>query len=103
MPRPGKKRALPRYARQAVDQQVGCWVMLHVLPNPLPICTPPPDAGRGQAHLMTVFQAAAEASFAAFGIDAVYTPADGARPALQAIARRPDTIVGLGDTRILRG
>jgi Phage major capsid protein E len=31
----------PRYARQAGDQQFARWVMLHVQPNPLPICTPP--------------------------------------------------------------
>ena len=32
---------LPRYAKQAVDQQFGRWVMLHVQSNPLPICTRP--------------------------------------------------------------
>src|ERR687897_3010922 len=32
---------LPRYARQAVDQQFARWVMLHVQSNPLPICTRP--------------------------------------------------------------
>jgi hypothetical protein len=32
---------LPRYAKQAVDQQVARWVMLHVQSNPLPICTRP--------------------------------------------------------------
>jgi hypothetical protein len=30
---------LPRYAKQAVDQQFARWVMLHVQSNPLPICT----------------------------------------------------------------
>ena len=32
---------LPRYAKQAVDQQFQRWVMLHVQSNPLPICTRP--------------------------------------------------------------
>jgi hypothetical protein len=30
---------LPRYAKQAVDQQFARWVMLHVPSNPLPICS----------------------------------------------------------------
>ena len=30
---------LPRYAKQATDQQFARWVMVHVLSNPLPICT----------------------------------------------------------------
>jgi Phage major capsid protein E len=34
-------RGLPRYAKQAVDQQFARWVMLHVQSNPLPICTRP--------------------------------------------------------------
>jgi Phage major capsid protein E len=33
--------SLPRYAKQAVDQQFARWVMLHVQSNPLPICTRP--------------------------------------------------------------
>jgi len=33
--------SLPRYAKQAVDQQFACWVMLHGQSNPLPICTRP--------------------------------------------------------------
>jgi hypothetical protein len=41
-----------------------------------------------------------DASFAAFGIDAVYTPAGGEPVSVGVIARRPDTIVGFGDTRI---
>jgi hypothetical protein len=41
-----------------------------------------------------------DATFAAFGIDAVYTPAGGERVPARVIARRPDTIVGLGETRI---
>ena len=32
---------LPRYAKQAVDQQFARWVMLHVQSNPLPICARP--------------------------------------------------------------
>jgi len=32
---------LPRYAKQAVDQQFARWVMLHVQSNPLPIWTRP--------------------------------------------------------------
>jgi hypothetical protein len=49
---------------------------------------------------MTVFQGAVDATFAAFGIDAVYTPAAGEPIAVQVIARRPDTIVGFGETSI---
>ena len=49
---------------------------------------------------MTVFQGAVDATFAAFGIDAVYTPAGGEPVSVRVIARRPDTIVGFGETRI---
>ena len=49
---------------------------------------------------MTVFQGAVDATFAAFGIDAVYTPAGGDPVSVRVIARRPDTIVGFGETRI---
>jgi hypothetical protein len=49
---------------------------------------------------MTVFQGAVDATFAAFGIDATYTPMDGEPLPVRAIARRPDTIVGFGETRI---
>jgi hypothetical protein len=49
---------------------------------------------------MTVFQGAVDAAFAAFGIDAVYTPAGGEPVPVRIIARRPDTIVGFGETRI---
>ena len=49
---------------------------------------------------MTVFQGAVDATFAAFGIDATYTPAGGEPVAVRVIPRRPDTIVGFGDTRI---
>jgi hypothetical protein len=49
---------------------------------------------------MTVFQSAVDATFAAFGIDALYTPAGGETVGVRVIARRPDTIVGFGETRI---
>jgi hypothetical protein len=49
---------------------------------------------------MTAFQGAVDAAFAAFGIDAVYTPAGGEPVSVRVIARRPDTIVGFGETRI---
>ena len=49
---------------------------------------------------MTAFQGAVDATFAAFGIDAVYTPAGGDPVTVRVIARRPDTIVGFGETRI---
>jgi hypothetical protein len=39
-----------------------------------------------------------DATFAAFGIDAVYTPAGGEPMSVRVIARRPDTIVGFGET-----
>lgn len=32
---------LPRYAKQAADQEFGRWVKLHTQSNPLPICTRP--------------------------------------------------------------
>jgi hypothetical protein len=46
---------------------------------------------------MMVFQGAVDA---AFGIDALYMPAGGEPVPARVIARRPDTIVGFGDTRI---
>jgi hypothetical protein len=49
---------------------------------------------------MTVFEGAVDATFAAFGIDATYTPAGGAPVGVRVIAKRPDTIVGFGETRI---
>ncbi len=49
---------------------------------------------------MTVFAGAVDATFAAFGIEAVYTPAGGDPIPVRIIARRPDTIVGFGETRI---
>jgi hypothetical protein len=49
---------------------------------------------------MTVFAGAVDAAFAAFGIDAIYTPVGGEPVSVRVIARRPDTIVGFGETRI---
>jgi hypothetical protein len=49
---------------------------------------------------MTVFEGAVDATFAAFGIDAVYAPTAGDPIPVRVIARRPDTIVGFGETRI---
>jgi hypothetical protein len=49
---------------------------------------------------MMVFQGAMDATFAAFGIEAVYTPAGGEPVSVRVIARGPDTIVGFGETRI---
>jgi hypothetical protein len=49
---------------------------------------------------MTVFAGAVDATFAAFGTDAVYTPAGGDPVGVRVIARRPDTIVSFGETRI---
>src|SRR5918996_1302490 len=43
---------------------------------------------------------AVDAPFAAFGIDTVYTPAGGEPVPVRVIARRPDAIVGFGETRI---
>jgi hypothetical protein len=49
---------------------------------------------------MTVFQGAVDATFAAFGIDAAYTPAGGDPVSVRVIARRADAIIGFGETRI---
>ena len=49
---------------------------------------------------MTVFQGAVDATFAAFGIHATYKPTAGEPVSVRVITRRPDTIVGFGDTRI---
>jgi hypothetical protein len=49
---------------------------------------------------MTAFAGAVDATFAAFGIDAAYTAAGGEPIPVRLIARRPDTIVGFGETRI---
>ena len=50
--------------------------------------------------MVTAFAGAVDATFAAFGTDAVYTPAGGEPVAVRVIAKRPDTIVGLGEARI---
>jgi hypothetical protein len=49
---------------------------------------------------MTVFQGAVDATFEAFGIEAVYTPAGGEPVQVRVIPKRPDTIVGFGETQI---
>jgi hypothetical protein len=49
---------------------------------------------------MTAFQGPVDATFAAFGIDALYTPAGGEPVSVRVIARRPDAIVDFGETRI---
>jgi hypothetical protein len=49
---------------------------------------------------MTVFAGAVDATFEAFGIDALYTPVGSEPVSVRVIAKRPDTIVGFGDTRI---
>jgi hypothetical protein len=68
--------------------------------QPLADLHPAAGPDQGQAHLMTVFAGAVDATFAAFGIDALYTPAGGEPVGVRVIARRPDTIVGFGETRI---
>ena len=49
---------------------------------------------------MMAFAGAVDATFATFGVDALYTPAGGDPVPVRVIARRPDTIVGFGETRI---
>jgi hypothetical protein len=49
---------------------------------------------------MMVFQDAVDATFAAFGVDAVHTAAGGEPASVRVIARRPDTIIGFGETRV---
>jgi hypothetical protein len=49
---------------------------------------------------MTAFQGAVDATFAAFGTDALYTPEGGDPVPVRVIAKRPDAIVGFGETRI---
>ena len=55
---------------------------------------------KGKQTPMMAFQGAVDATFAAFGIDALYTPAGGDPVPVRVIARRPDTIVGFGETRV---
>ncbi len=40
---------LPRYAKQAIDDEFGRWVKLHTQSNPLPICTRPKVLIKGKA------------------------------------------------------
>jgi hypothetical protein len=49
---------------------------------------------------MAVFEGAVDATFTAFGMDAVYAPAGADPVPVRVIARRPDSIVGFGETRI---
>jgi hypothetical protein len=49
---------------------------------------------------VTVFQGTVDATFAAFGIDAIYTPPGGESVSVRVIATRPDTIVGFGESRL---
>jgi hypothetical protein len=49
---------------------------------------------------MEAFAGAVDATFAAFGVDAIYEPAGGDPITVRIIARRPDTIVGFGETRL---
>jgi hypothetical protein len=49
---------------------------------------------------MTVFQGTVDATFAAFGLDALYTPAGDEAVSVRMIARLLDTIVGFRETRI---
>lgn len=49
---------------------------------------------------MTAFAGAVDATFAAFGVYAVYTPVIGAPISVGVSARRPDTVGGFGETRI---
>jgi hypothetical protein len=47
-----------------------------------------------------MFSLAIDATFVAFGIDATYIPAGGTPVEVRVIAKRTDTIVGFGETRI---
>jgi hypothetical protein len=49
---------------------------------------------------MTVFAGAVDATFAASGFGALYMRAGGDPVSVRVIAKRPDTIVGFGETRI---
>jgi hypothetical protein len=74
--------------------------MLHVLSNALPICTRPHVLIKGASDLMRAFLGAVDATFAAFGTDALYAPPGGEPANVRVLAKRPDTIVGFGETRI---
>jgi hypothetical protein len=74
--------------------------LLQVQSEPPADLHPAARADQAQAHLMTVFASAVDATFAAFGIEATYTPAGGEPVSVRVIAKLPDTIVGFGETRI---
>jgi hypothetical protein len=89
---------LPRYLKWAVGQQFAggsCCTCGQTAAD----LHPAAGADQGQAHLMAALAGAVDATFAAFGIDALYTPAGGEAVPVRVIARRPDTIVGFGETR----
>ena len=50
---------------------------------------------------MIPFSAAVDTVFARFGVDAIYTPDGGGAVTVRVIVKRPDEIVGFGDTRVL--
>jgi hypothetical protein len=50
--------------------------------------------------VITAFAGTVDATVAAFGIDSLYTPAGGDPVPVRMIPRRPDTIVGFGETRV---
>jgi hypothetical protein len=58
-------------------------------------CTRPTSAHQGPTHLMTVLVRAVDATFAAFGVDAVYT-GGGELVSVRVVTKRPDRIVGFG-------
>jgi hypothetical protein len=49
---------------------------------------------------MDAFAGAVDATFAAFGVEAIYESSGGDPIMVRVIARRPDTIVGFGETRL---
>ncbi len=49
---------------------------------------------------MQPFSVAIDTVFARFGVDAIYTPDGGGAVTVRVIVKRPDEIVGFGDTRI---
>ena len=49
---------------------------------------------------MEAFSGEMDATFTAFGVDAVYEAVGGNPITVRVIVRRPDTIVGFGETRI---
>jgi hypothetical protein len=49
---------------------------------------------------MEAFAGAVDATFAAFGVDAIYQPSEGDPISVRVIASRPDAVTGFGETRI---